>query len=110
MRGPGRFVSGGRPPRRRGWSARAAEPPRPTPIATVSADRAREIAQVRLSREYEGLFALPPLLGALRGREVWFIRIGMLGRRDSIGEMVIDAVTGQVGDLQVEDPPARPVG
>ena len=62
----------------------------------VTADRARDLAQHYLSREQEGLFALPPLLGASRGRQVWFVPVGRLGSKETVGEVSVDAATGAV--------------
>lgn len=89
-------------PRRPTWprqSSRVPEPP--LPRATVSADRAREMAQAYLSRNYQGLFALPALLGALDGREVWFVKVGRLGTPEAVGELAIDAASGELGDVRL---------
>jgi len=70
----------------------------------VSADRARTIAQEYLSRHHAGLFALPAVLGALRGREVWFVAVGRLGASGTAGELEVDAASGAIGQVRIEPP------
>jgi len=92
-------------PLRPTWSQRKGGPEPPPPPATVSADRARAIAQEYLSRHHAGLFALPPMLGALRGREVWFVPVGRLGAQGTTGEVEVDAASGALGEARIEQPP-----
>jgi hypothetical protein len=96
-------VSFSRYPRRPVWPAKPRREPEPLPPSTVSDERAREIAQSYLSREHSGLFALPPVLGALRGREVWFVQVGRLGAHGVVGELVVDAATGAISDVRLDD-------
>jgi hypothetical protein len=108
MRPPPRAPYRGDPgpvPLRPTWSQRKGGSEPPPPAATVSADRARAISQDYLSRHHAGLFALPAVLGALRGREVWFIPVGRLGTAGTTGQVEVDAVTGTVGEVRI-DPPA----
>jgi hypothetical protein len=69
----------------------------------VSADRARGLAQAYLSKHHAGLFAQPALLGTLQGREVWFVQVGHLGTAASAGELAVDAVSGEIGDVRLVD-------
>jgi hypothetical protein len=62
----------------------------------VTSDRARELAQACLTGAQEGLFAQPPVQGALQRRQVWFVPIGHLGVDEPVGEIVVDAATGEV--------------
>jgi hypothetical protein len=69
----------------------------------VTADRAREIAQAYLSRHQDGLFAQPALLGSLSGRELWFVQVGRLGTAEAVGDLAVDAVSGEISDVRIPE-------
>src|SRR5581483_6172132 len=103
-------ASEGQPPRerwvRQWWRARPPEerprePEGPAPAATISAERARELAQAHLAHGREGLFAQPPVPGALQRRQVWFVPLGRLREPGVVGEVVIDAATGEVMEARL---------